>query len=144
MGFLSWFENNPQEEESAGEQLSLLDNSEALTERRRVDGATVRKRYVKTIQDKGGSGQTYARATEALTQSVMGVGTRELYRQTGAKLKQRDTLPVVAQEALMSAEVLANHDLKQKEVEGDEDERDRQIVESAQKSGQNWRKLLPW
>ena len=144
MGFLNWFESNAQEEDSTGEQLSLLDNSEALLERQRVDGALVRKRYTRTIQDKGGSSEIYGSATEALTKTVMGCGTRELYERTGAKRNQRETLPVVAQEALLGAEIVANHDLKQAPIVGGQEQRDEQIIAAAQESGTKWRKLLPW
>lgn len=144
MGFLRWFESNPQEEDSAGEQLSLLDNAQNLVNRQRVDGALTRKRYAQTIKQKGGSTRAYAKATEALTQQVMGCGTQELYQRTGSKIHRRETLPVVAQEALMGAEIVANHDLKQTEIVGQPEERDRQIVAAAQDSGTKWRKLLPW
>jgi hypothetical protein len=139
MGFLNWFENNPQEEPSTGEQLSLLDNSKELVERQRVDGALVRKLYTKTIQDKGGTDRTYAMATEHLTQEVMGCGTQELYQQTGAKPHKRETLPVSAQSALLAAEVLANYELKGQDINGDEYDRHHQIVEAARQTDQRRR-----
>jgi hypothetical protein len=141
---LQWFTNNPQEESSTGEQLSLLDSSQPLVERQRVDGAVVRKRYMQTIQEKGGSDRVYPKTTEALTREVLGCGTQELYRRTGAKPNRRDTLPIVAQEALLGAEIVANHDLKQVEITGQPEDRDRQIVTTARESGSKWRSLLPW
>jgi hypothetical protein len=144
MAFLNWFESNPQEEDSDGQQLSLLDSSQPLVERQRVDGALVRKRYTQTIKEQGGTLRTYAEATEELTQTVMGCGTKELYQRTGAKQNKRETLPVVAQEALLGAEIVANHDLKQQEVSGDAEARNDQIVSVARESGNKWRKMLPW
>ena len=144
MGFLNWFESNPQEESSTGEQLSLLDNSQELVERQRVDGAIVRKLYTQTIKAKGGNNRTYPNATEELTHEVMGCSTQDLYQQTGAKLHKRETLPVSAQSAIIAAEVLANYELKGQDITGDEYDRHQQIIEAARQTGKRCRKSFPW
>ncbi|MBP0017024.1 MAG: hypothetical protein J7647_05620 [Cyanobacteria bacterium SBLK] len=41
-------------------------------------------------------------------------------------------------------EIVANHDLKAKEVQGGQDERNQQIVDAAAESGKKVRKLFPW
>ena len=124
--------------------MSLFDDSRELLERQRVSGVTVRKNFTKTIQDKGGDDRCQARSTEALTQEVMGCGTRELYKQTGAKRNRRDTLPERAQEALMAGEVVATHDLKGQAIQGDQGARNQQIEASVRGSGQKVRNLFPW
>lgn len=144
MGFLSWFKNNLNEEESTGSQLDLLGESKNLPERRRVDGVTVRKKFNKTIQDKGGSGRCQARSTEALTQEVLGCSTKDLYEATGAKQSKRETLPDTAQEALMTGEIVATHDLKGKDVRGNQSQRNTQIEDSVRASGKKVRKWFPW
>ncbi|MBP0017992.1 MAG: hypothetical protein J7647_10595 [Cyanobacteria bacterium SBLK] len=115
-----------------------------MPERRRVDGITVRNKFEDAIKDKGGTDKTYARSTEALTREVMGCGTRELYEQTEAKKGDRSTLPEVAQEALMTGEIVATHDLNEREVSGTQREKNEQIVESVKDSGRKTRRLFPW
>ena len=97
-----------------------------------------------TIKAKGGDRDAHRDATEALTQEVMGCKSSELYQQTNARKSRRDELPDVAQEALMTGEIVANHDLKAKEVQGGQDERNQQIVDAAAESGKKVRKLFPW
>ncbi|NER08585.1 MAG: hypothetical protein F6K17_41680 [Okeania sp. SIO3C4] len=144
MGFLNWFKENPQEDDSTGSQLDLFGNSQELAERRRVDGVTVRRNFTNTIEEKGGSKIAFGRSTEALTQEVMGCETRELYKQTGAKRGRRETLPERAQEALMTGEIVASHDLKQADIQGDQEQRDDQIVNSVRGSGKKVRRWFPW
>lgn len=144
MGFLNWLKDNPDEEASTGSQINLFNDSETLLERQRVSGVTVRKNFTKTIQDKGGDSRCQARSTEALNQEVLGCSTRELYKQTGAKRNRRETLPERAQEALLAGEVVATHDLKQQSINGNQDERNRQIEGSVRGSGKRVRGLFPW
>ena len=144
MGFLSWFKNNPDEEDSTGNQLDLFSKSKNLPERRRVDGATVRKQFSKTIQAKGGDAEAQATSTEALTEEIMGCGTEDLYEGTNAKRRRRETLPARAQEALMTGEIVATHDLKGEDVQGNQLQRNEQITDSVRKSGKKVRKLFPW
>ena len=144
MGFLSWFKQNPQEEESSGSQLDLFGNSQNLPERRRVDGATVNKNFNRTIKEKGGTGNVHRDSTEALTEEVMGCGTEALYEQTEAKSGDRSTLPERAQEALMTGEIVASHDLKDKDISGTRSQKNEQIVDSVKDSGRKVRKWFPW
>lgn len=144
MGFLDWFKGETTEESDAS-QMSLFGDSQALPQKRqRVDGATVRSDYTKTIKEKGGDRDGHRLATEALTRETMGHGTKELYEKTGAKPGRRATLPHEAQKALMTAETIANHDLKDAEVKGDQSQRNKQIESAAEQSGKKVRKLFPW
>ncbi|MDY6786131.1 MAG: hypothetical protein SW833_26895 [Cyanobacteriota bacterium] len=127
-----------------GTQLDLFDNSQSLPKRQRVDGLTIRKGFTRSIQDKGGDRKCQAKATEALTEEVLGCTTRELYARTKAKLSDRSSLPERAQEALVVGEVVATHDLKVREVSGAQEERNEQIVDSVRCSGRKTRKLFPW
>ena len=124
--------------------MSLLGESQNLRERQQANGTTVRKNFCKVVAEKGGDKAAQANSTEALTREVMGVGTRQLYRETGAKINDRSTLPVRAQEALMVGEVVATYDLKEKTIEGDRDERNDRIVASVRDSGRKVRKHFPW
>ena len=124
--------------------MSLLGDSQALVERRRVDGVTVRKNFTKTIQDKGGDEVAQERSTAALTQEVMDCSPRDLYRETGSKQGRRETLPERAQEALMTGEIVSTHDLKQKTITGNQQQRNQQIEGAVRDSGKKVRKLFPW
>ena len=74
----------------------------------------------------------------------MGCGTKELYESTGAKKNDRSSLPERAQEALITGEVVAAHDLRASDVEGDQSERNNQIVGIVRGAGRKVRKLFPW
>ena len=74
----------------------------------------------------------------------MGCSSRELYKSTGAKRSDRSTLPERAQEALMTGEVVAAHDLRESNVDGTQVERNGKIVAIVRGSGRKVRKLLPW
>ena len=144
MSFLQWLKSNPEEEESSGSQLSLLGEPQSLRERQRVDGTTVRKNFGKVIAEKGGNDEAQRDSTKVLTREVLGVGVRQLYRETGAKLHDRSSLPARAQEALMVGEVVATYDLKEKTIEGEQEERNDAIVASVRDSGRKVRKHFPW
>lgn len=144
MGFLSWLANNPKEEAPTELQLSLWEESQPSRKRRRVDGVTVRNNFTQTIKDKGGDAGCYQDSTEALTQEVLGCETRKLYKETGAKRGDRSTLPERAQEALMTGEIVATHDLKRKPISGTQQQRNEQIVTSVSDSAKRTRKLFPW
>ena len=104
----------------------------------------MRKNFCKVVADKGGNHRTQQNATEALTQEVMGCGTKELYAATGAKPGRRATLPTRAQEAFIVGEVVATYDLKEKAIEGDQEERNDAIVASVRDSGRKVRNHFPW
>lgn len=122
----------------------MLGESQNLPERQRVDGATVRRNFSKAIADKGGNDAAQAKSTEVLTREVMGCGTKELYERTGAKKSDRSSLPERAQEALMTGEIAAAHDLRASDVEGEQSERNGQIVAIVRGAGRKVRKLFPW
>jgi hypothetical protein len=144
MGFLNWHKQRQNEEPSTGEQLGLFGDSQNLLERTRSSGLTVRKRFTAKIQEKGGDARTQAAATEALTQEVLGCSTGELYEQVGATPNKRETLPEVAQEALMVGEVVSIHDLDRIEVLGDKKQQGKAIVQSVRESGKKAKRLFPW
>ena len=104
----------------------------------------MRKNFTQTIKDKGGSRRCYQDSTEVLTKEVLGCETSKLYEETGAKPGDRSTLPERGQEALMTGEIIATYDLKEKDISGTEKERNQKIVESVRDSGQKTRKLFPW
>lgn len=122
----------------------MFGNSQNLPERKRVDGATVNRKFNRTIKEKGGTGEVYAQSAEALTEEMMGCGTTELYEQTEAKSGDRSTLPERAQEALMTGEIVASHDLKDKDISGTRSQKNEQIVDSVRDSGRKVRKWFPW
>jgi hypothetical protein len=116
MGFLNWFKSNPDEVQES--QLDLFGNSTELTRRERVDGATVRNDFTKTIQDKGGDEKAQRDSTEAMTRALFDCNTQELYQGTGARKGDRSTLPKEAQKAYIVGETVATHDLKPKTLKG--------------------------
>ena len=145
MGFLAWFKKNPQTDDSTGSQLDLLGASQELTNRKRVDGITVRKKFTGAIVEKGGDDDAIANSTEQMTREVLGTSTKNLYKETGAKRHKRDTLPSVAQEALMTGEIVATHDLQHsEEFDGTQEQVNQQIESKVRKSSKKVRKLFPW
>ena len=146
MGFLDWWKENPDvADPSTGDQLSLWGESENLPERRRISGLTIRKRFNAAIARHGGDSDGQAAATEVLTEEVLDRSTKELYQQTGAKKKQRETLPELAQEALAAGETIAAHQLNSSpEFQGDQMKRNNQIVETTRDASRGLRRLLPW
>ena len=119
--------------------------SQELTQRKRVDGVTVRKKFTGTIVEKGGDDDAIANSTEMMTREVLGTSTRNLYKEIGAKRHKRDSLPSVAQEALMTGEIVATHDLQQSEdFEGSQEQVNQQIEGQVRASSKKVRKLFPW
>ncbi|MEM8642675.1 MAG: hypothetical protein AAGG51_28235 [Cyanobacteria bacterium P01_G01_bin.54] len=56
----------------------------------------------------------------------------------------RSTLPKEAQKALMMGDAVANYDLQETQVKGDQAQRNAQIVDAAKESGKKVRRGLPW
>lgn len=142
MSFLQWLAGKQEEPEES--QLDIFGGSQGLTKRERVDGAVVNKDFNQEIKNKGGSERTYPRATEALAEELFDVGSKELYKATEGKRNDRSTLPKEAQKAFIVGEIVATHDLRDKEIQGNQQQRDSQIVESVRDSGKKARGLFPW
>lgn len=115
-----------------------------MTNYEQVDGAAVNKDLNKTIQEKGGTGQVFARSAEAMSLSLFDLKTNELYKVTGGVKNQRKTLPKEAQKALIAGETVANHDLKSQDIQGSPSQKNQRIVQSVSNSGKKVRKLFPW
>jgi hypothetical protein len=142
LGFLSWFKNNPEEAEES--QLELFDSSQTLTKRERVDGATVRRDFNQAVKDSGGDKEAQAKSTVAMTEELFGCKPKTLYEQTGGKVGDRSTLPKEAQKAFIVGETVATHDLKAKEITGNQQQKNQQIVDTVSDSGKKARGLFPW
>ena len=115
--------------------------------RKRVDGATVNRRFTKTIKDNGGGPQSYKKAIRAETKELFGCTVRELYEQTGGKFRDRSTLPQPAQEAYMVNESLAANELERHigTIGGEtQEEVDEQIIGVVRDQSKRTRKWLPW
>lgn len=124
--------------------MELFGGSQALTPHERVDGATVRKDLTNTIQGKGGSLKAHRDATIAMSEELFDMKPNELYDATGGKRNDRSTLPKEAQKAFIVGETVANHDLKAKNISGNQAQRDQQITNSVRDSGKKARGLFPW
>lgn len=118
MGFLQWLAGNQEEPEAS--QMELFGGSQALAPHERVDGATVRKDLTNTIQGKGGSLKAHRDATIAMSKELFDMKPNELYDATGGKRNDRSTLPKEAQKAFIVGETVANHDLKAKNISGNQ------------------------
>lgn len=141
MGFLNWF--GKQEEETSQEsQLELFGSSSALRER--VDGAIVRKEFSKTVDEKGGTDETQAYATEAMTREIFGCSTEDLYKETKARPGRRQTLPQDAQTAYIVGEVAATHKLKGTEIGGNQSQKHERIVDTVEQSAREVKGIFPW
>lgn len=141
MGFLNWFQKS-EDTTSEDTQLSLIDNSQPL--RGRVDGASIRKEFTKTIRDKGGDKDTHAESTETMTRSLFGCGTDELYKGTGGRKGDRTTLPHDAQAAYMVGETAASHQLKATPIAGNKQQKHQQIVDTVEDASNRTKGIFPW
>jgi hypothetical protein len=112
--------------------------------RSRVDGATVRKDFTQTIQNKGGDGEAQAQSTEKMTRTIFGCGTKQLYEETQSKKGDRSTLPQDAQTAYIVGETAATHDLKATDIDGNQQQRNQQIVDTVEDSSKKVKGLFPW
>ncbi|MCP2728439.1 hypothetical protein [Limnofasciculus baicalensis] len=121
-----------------------MNNPEELTKRERVDGAIVRQDFNKAIEDKGGDKEAHAKSTVALTEELFDCKPKTLYQETRAKQGDRSTLPKEVQKAYIVGEIVATHELNAKEITGNQEERNQEIVDSVRDSGQKARQLFPW
>lgn len=122
--------------------MSLFEESKPV--RSRVDGATVRKDFTQTIQNKGGDGEAQAQSTEKMTRTIFGCGTKQLYEETQSKKGDRSTLPQDAQTAYIVGETAATHDLKATDIDGNQQQRNQQIVDTVEDSSKKVKGLFPW
>lgn len=109
-----------------------------------MDGATVRKDFTQTIQDKGGDSNAQAGATEKMTQILFGCSTSDLYRETSSRKGDRASLPQDAQTAYIVGETAATHDLKATEIQGNQRQRNEQIEATVEESSHKVKGLFPW
>jgi alanyl-tRNA synthetase len=79
-----------------------------------------------------------------MTQEIFGCMPDELYAETGGKKGDRSTLPQDAQTAYMVGEVAATHRLKETEIDGNQSQRNAQIVDTVQSSSREVKGLFPW
>ncbi|MEM6840102.1 MAG: hypothetical protein AAGE59_36385 [Cyanobacteria bacterium P01_F01_bin.86] len=115
--------------------------------RKRVDGATVFKRFTKTIQANGGDRDAYRFSIEAETNELFDCSVKELYDETGAKRQDRSTLPQPAQEAYMVNESLSANELERLEgtIGGEsQEEVNARITGVVRQQAKQTRKWLPW
>ena len=128
--------------------MDLIGDSQQLTpKRRRVDGATVNRRFNKAIKDNGGGSLCYRDAVVAETRELFDCKVEELYRETGGKPRDRSTLPQPAQEAYMVNESLAANELERQigTIGGEsQKEVDDKIVASVRQTSKHTRSLLSW
>lgn len=122
--------------------MDLFGQSQAV--RGRVDGATVRKDFTKTIQDKGGSNKAQERSTAEMTKELFGCRPEDLYRETAGRQGDRTTLPQDVQSAYIVGEVAATHELRRTDIQGNQQQRDQQIVDTVKESSKQVKGLFPW
>lgn len=148
MGFLSWWESEKEEVEESASQMNLLGRSQDLApQRRRVDGATVFRRFTGAIQTNGGDRDAFRDAIEAETQELFDCSVRDLYAGVEGKRNRRDTLPTPAQEAYIVNESLSANELERQvgSVGGESQaEVNDKITGIVRQQARQTRKWLPW
>lgn len=105
----------------------------------RVDRAKVQQDLQAEVQNRGGGEETYRAVNSVTVYNTFGCGPRELYKETGGKFPDRDTLPEIAQKALLHADLRSTWDLQSSEAEGHDE-----IVEVVDRSTKESRQVLPW
>ncbi|WP_051394708.1 hypothetical protein [Leptolyngbya sp. Heron Island J] len=148
MGFIPWWKNEKETLEPSESQLDLLGESQELSpQRKRVDGAIVFRRFTKAIKDNGGGPESYEKVIQAETQELFDCNVRELYEQTGGKIRDRSSLPQPAQEAYMVNESLSANELERMHgtIGGEtQEEVDDRIIGLVRQQSRQTRKWLPW
>jgi hypothetical protein len=135
MGFLTWWNNQPKDE-----QLSLLgDTSEPLVQQQRVDNAVTQKALQSEVHARGGDKLTSKIVNATITSNMLDCSVDQLYRETGGKRGNRATLPAEAQEALMTGDIIARHEIVGQDAHGHQ-----QILDAADTGSRKARKLFPW
>lgn len=122
--------------------MSLLSDPQSV--RGRVDGSTIRKDFTQTIKDKGGTERTQAKATERMTRELFDCNTKEIYEQTGGRRGDRTSLPQDAQTAYMVGETAATHRLKATLIEGNQQQKEDQIIDTVAEASKEVKGIFPW
>lgn len=143
MSFFTWLASQKPEQPQES-QLDLFQQSQDLTERKRIDGTIGQKKLTKAIKDKGGTGKVYPQVNNAITEELFDCGVAELYGHTNSKPGDRGTLPTDAQAAYLIADVKASFDIESADIQGKPHERNQHIINTAAKSAKETRKWLPW
>lgn len=148
MGFFNFWESEAPNQEESASQLDLTGQSQELApQRKRVDGATVFRRFTQSIKDNGGDGDAYQNSIVAETQELFDCKVSELYEGTGATPNKRHTLPHVVQEAYMVNESLSAHELESQigTLGGEsQEEVNAKITGLVREQAKQTRKWLPW
>jgi hypothetical protein len=79
-----------------------------------------------------------------MTRKLFGCGTKDLYEGTGGKKGDRASLPHNAQAALIVGEVAATHKLKGTDVQGNQKQRNEQIVDTVEEAAESVQSIFPW
>lgn len=126
--------------------MDLLGDSQPLSRRQRVDGATVNKDFRDAIHRSGGSQKAYPKAVNAETRELFDCTVEDLYQATGGKKGDRSSLPKEAQKAYIASEIRATHELELSEFYDCENpsQVDTKIVETVKVTARETRKWLPW
>lgn len=157
MGYLDWRKKRQEKEpqkappSSQGEiQRSwqhgeLAQDSQAARELR----VHIRNEYERVVDEamvgRKETSIAIARGTEAMNRSLFDCTTKELYEQTGATKRKRDTLPAEAQNAMAAAEVQAAADLDEATFEDDgTSSRIKKVVDMSKGAAERTRRYLPW
>ncbi|MBE9068603.1 hypothetical protein IQ260_18310 [Leptolyngbya cf. ectocarpi LEGE 11479] len=125
----------------------LGQSQELVPPRKRVDSATVFKRFTKSVQDNGGDQTAYRESIVEETKELFDCDVDELYIQTGGKRGRRDTLPQPAQEAYMVNESISANELERHigTIGGDsQEEVNDQIKAVVRNQSKQTRRWLPW
>jgi hypothetical protein len=124
--------------------MDLFGESQKLAQSKRVDGVTVLGDFKDAIASKGGDGKTIARAINAETRALFDCEVDELYRETGAKKRDRSTLPKEAQKAYMVSETISTHRINGTEYNGSQKQKNNAMVEDVEDSARTARAWFSW
>ena len=135
MGWLDRYKQQPKDQT----QLDLFGEGQALTPYERVDGATVNRALQSEIKQRGGTKKTHEVVNARVTRNMLGCTPSELYEETGGVPNDRRSLPAEAQEALMTGDVAARHEIVNSDAQGHS-----AIIEASDRGSKKARKLFPW
>lgn len=135
---MSWLKRH-KEQPKEQTQLDLFGQGQALTPYHRVDGATVQQGLQSEVKQRGGNAKTHAQVNAIVTRNVLGCEPADLYAETGGVPNDRASLPEEAQSALIVGDVAVRYQIQEDDAQGH-----KQILNSADRGSRNARKLFPW
>lgn len=140
MGFLSFWNEHPQDDDAHGSLVKSANRQElvhhdATEASRKLAHGQLRRE----VEKRSGRMRTHAAVSKAADEIMLGERSEDLYRSLGLNKGSRDQLPWPARQALMTGDIAAYHQIMEDDAQGHYP-----VVQSAKKGYSKARQLFPW